>query len=142
VGFAFLEESRMSYIEENLLSDENIRYKAKISFLSFVPHILLMAIGIGFITIIKPLIAYFTTEMGVTNKRFIFKTGLISRDSLELNLSKVENVRINQSLIGRILGYGDVTVVGTGGTRAVVNFIDNPQNLKREISSASDDGAK
>lgn len=132
----------MGYIEENLLTDENVRFKAKISFYAFIPHILLMIVGIGFITIIRPLISYFTTEIGVTNKRFIFKTGLISRDSLELNLSKVENVRINQSIIGRILGYGDVTVIGTGGTRAVVNFIDNPQNLKREISSGSDGGDK
>ncbi|PJE02771.1 MAG: hypothetical protein CK427_06850 [Leptospira sp.] len=129
----------MGYIEENLLNDENVRYKAKISFYAFVPHILLMFIIIGFITIIKPLISYLTTEIGVTNKRFIFKTGLISRDSLELNLSKVENVRINQSFVGRILGYGDVTIVGTGGSRAVVNFIDNPQNLKREISSSTDE---
>ena len=132
----------MGYIEENLLTEENVRFKAKISFYAFVPHLLLMIVGIGFITIIRPLISYFTTEIGVTNKRFIFKTGLISRDSLELNLTKVENVRINQSIIGRILGYGDVTVIGTGGTRAVVNFIDNPQNLKREISSGSDGGEK
>ncbi|EMY71944.1 PH domain-containing protein [Leptospira vanthielii] len=89
----------MGYIEENLLTDENVRFKAKISFYAFVPHLLLMIVGIGFITIIRPLISYFTTEIGVTNKRFIFKTGLISRDSLELNLTKVENVRINQSII-------------------------------------------
>ncbi len=133
----------MSYIEENLLSDEVIKYKAKISFYSFIPHILLIfAGGIGLLTIIRPLIAYLTTDIGVTNKRFIFKTGLVSRDSLELTLSKVENVRINQSVFGRILGYGDVTVVGTGGTRAVVNFIDNPQNLKREISSSSDESGR
>jgi uncharacterized membrane protein YdbT with pleckstrin-like domain len=50
----------------------------------------------------------------------IMKTGLIARKTLELNLTKAESVLVNQSIIGRILGFGIVVIIGTGGTRKTV----------------------
>ena len=85
----------MSYVRENLLSGEEVRFEAKISYLSFIPHVILMLFCIGFITIIKPLIAYFTTEIAITNKRFILKKGLIARTTCELMLGKIENILKN-----------------------------------------------
>ncbi len=130
----------MSYVRENLLSGEEVRFEAKISYLSFIPHVILMLFCIGFITIIKPLIAYFTTEIAITNKRFILKKGLIARATCELMLGKIENIQVNQSAFGRMLGYGDVTVIGSGGTRETASFISDPQILKREVNAAIDAG--
>src|SRR3979490_2865203 len=60
------------------------------------------------------LVAGVTTETDVTNLRVIHKTGFIKRRSFEMSLDKVESVDVNQSILGRILNYGDVTVRGVG----------------------------
>jgi uncharacterized membrane protein YdbT with pleckstrin-like domain len=72
------------------------------------------------------LILFFTSEFGVTSKRVLGKTGLIQLKSLDIVLAKVEAIRINQSIIGRIFNFGDVEVTGTGGTEEVLRFIPNP----------------
>jgi hypothetical protein len=55
-----------------------------------------------------------TTEMAVTSKRVIVKVGLLRKKAIELFLPKVESVRVEQALLGRMLGYGDIVVRGTG----------------------------
>ena len=55
-----------------------------------------------------------TTETDVTNLRVVHKTGFIKRQTFEMSLDKVESVDVNQSILGRILNYGDVTVLGVG----------------------------
>lgn len=128
----------MGYISNNLLSQETIQKEGKISIMVLVPHFALMLVVIGFLTIIKPLIAFLTTETAITNKRFIMKTGLIARDTFELSLGKVENVQIEQSILGRILNYGDIIVTGSGGTKGVAAFINDPNNFKKQINAAVD----
>jgi len=59
------------------------------------------------------------TEFAVTNKRVISKRGFIWRETEEMNMDKVETVDINQTIMGRILGYGDIRVTGTGGTNDI-----------------------
>src|SRR6266566_2466639 len=57
-----------------------------------------------------------TTEMAVTNRRVIIKTGLASRKTIEMLLNKVESIEVSESTIGRLLGYGTVVMIGSGGT--------------------------
>ena len=52
--------------------------------------------------------------MAVTDRRVIYKSGLIRRHTVEMNLDKVESVDVDQSLAGRLFGYGTVTIRGTG----------------------------
>lgn len=66
---------------------------------------------------IAPLFAKYSDEFALNNKRIIMKNGLIAIRTLELNLSKVESVLVNQTLVGRVLGFGDVVIIGTGVTR-------------------------
>jgi len=54
------------------------------------------------------------TELSVTNHRVIYKTGFIRRHTVEMNMDKVETVNVDQSILGRILGYGTIHVLGTG----------------------------
>jgi uncharacterized membrane protein YdbT with pleckstrin-like domain len=55
-----------------------------------------------------------TTELSVTTHRVIYKRGFIWRHTVEMNMDKVETVNVDQSIMGRILGYGTIHVLGTG----------------------------
>ena len=67
-----------------------------------------------------------TSEFAVTSSRLILKVGLISRYTTELLLTKVETIGVQQGLMGRMLGYGDLTVTGTGGAREVFRRVRDP----------------
>ena len=81
----------------------------------------------------SPLVAYWTTEFGVTNKRMIVKVGFIRRRTLELLLRQVEALSVDQSLSGRMLDYGTITLSGTGGVREVFHRVREPLELRRRI---------
>ena len=74
-----------------------------------------------------------TTELALTDKRVIAKTGLLSQQSVELNLPKVESVEVHQSLFGRMLNFGTVTVKGTGGGAAPAPGIADPLKFRRAV---------
>jgi uncharacterized membrane protein YdbT with pleckstrin-like domain len=82
---------------------------------------------------INPLVQYFTSEFAVTNKRVLVKVGFISRHTLESLLSKVETVGVDQSILGRILGYGTIVVIGTGGTREPFRAITDPLEFRHQV---------
>ncbi|MBV9735397.1 MAG: PH domain-containing protein [Acidisphaera sp.] len=73
------------------------------------------------------------TEIVVTDRRIIFKRGLIARHTVEMNVSKIETVDVEQSLLGRVLGYGDVVIRGTGGTFEPLLRVDHPLDLRSAI---------
>jgi uncharacterized membrane protein YdbT with pleckstrin-like domain len=73
------------------------------------------------------------TEMAVTNKRVIIKVGWLTKRTIELFLSKVESVEVEQSLTGRMLGFGSLTVRGTGGTNEPFNHVANPLEFRRQV---------
>ncbi len=79
-------------------------------------------------------IRFVTTEFAVTNKRVIAKTGLIQRNSLDLRLPKIESVEINQGILGRLLGFGTITITGSGGTHQGFKGIADPIKTKRKIN--------
>jgi len=80
---------------------------------------------------------YISTEFAVTNMRVIAKVGLLQRRSLEQLLTKIEGISIDQSLSGRLFGYGTVVVIGTGGTTEPFDNIAQPLELRRRVQSQS-----
>lgn len=78
------------------------------------------------------------TEMAVTNRRVIIKTGLASRRSLEIMLPKVESIGIDETFGGRMLGYGTVTIHGTGGTPEPFRRIAHPTEFRRAVQQQID----
>jgi len=88
---------------------------------------------IGIVMLVPPFVAYRTTELGVTNKRVIVKMGLIRRRTLELLLRQVEAISVDQSLSGRLLGFGSITLTGTGGVREDFHRVRDPLELRRRI---------
>lgn len=93
-----------------------------------------IAFGIaGGIAFLSAFLFYTTSEYGVTNKRVIMKRGFIQRYSTEVFLSKIEGINIDQSFTGRILDYGSIIIVGTGGTNDYYNSVPNPVKFRKAV---------
>jgi uncharacterized membrane protein YdbT with pleckstrin-like domain len=76
-----------------------------------------------------------TTETDVTNLRIVHKTGFITRKTFEMSLDKVESVDVNQSILGRILNYGNVTVHGVGEGEETISDIASPLEFRNFITA-------
>jgi uncharacterized membrane protein YdbT with pleckstrin-like domain len=148
----------MTYLDEHLLDGERIVYRARLHWTIFLIPIVVVLLGvalaivlwtyepaywwlgavlagIGLLLAIGPAINYTSTEFAVTNKRVLSKTGFIERESDETLLSKVEAVAVDQGILGRLLGFGTVTITGSGGTEDSFPRISEPLELRRQIQS-------
>lgn len=99
-----------------------------------IAAVILVAFGLYQLTISA--IIFKTAEYALTNKRVIMKIGLFYRDAIEISLSKIESINMDQSILGRILGYGTIVVVGTGGSRDPYTNIDKPLEFVRHVRRA------
>jgi uncharacterized membrane protein YdbT with pleckstrin-like domain len=144
----------MGYVESNLLPNEQITYRAKLHWIIYALPVIVfliaivvalggggwiagMAIGIiGFVLFLPPWIKAGSSEFAITNKRVLIKVGLIRRHSLELLLQKVEGIGVDQGVLGRILGYGTITVSGVGGTKETFQMISNPLEFRRQVQAS------
>jgi len=79
-----------------------------------------------------------STEMVVTNRRVLMKTGIFGRRTVELMLSKVESIGVDQGALGRMAGYGRVVVRGTGGTHELFERIASPLEFRRQVQEQID----
>jgi uncharacterized membrane protein YdbT with pleckstrin-like domain len=140
----------MGFVESSLTPGEVLVYRAQKHWkLFFLPVFLLFValvvysslsfkVGHFFLVLallssIKPFVIYKTSEFAVTNRRVLAKVGFIRRQSLDILLTKVESVSVNQNILGRILDYGTIVVIGSGGTREYFPDIWNPLELHRQI---------
>ena len=135
----------MSYIDSNLQLDEKILHRGKIHWFIFIPGLVAFFLSVYFLSfqeegiwfiglllcflgitkVIDAFIQFTSTELVITTKRTISKTGLVSRNIVELNHNKVESINFNQGILGRIFDFGTVMVCGTGtGKNSIPNIID------------------
>jgi uncharacterized membrane protein YdbT with pleckstrin-like domain len=77
-----------------------------------------------------------TTELAVTDQRVIYKAGLLARHTLEMNRTKVESVAVDQTMLGRIFGYGTIIVRGTGSTLEPIRNISDPLTFRSHLTTA------
>ena len=63
----------------------------------------------------------------------IYVQGFFERKSIEVHMNQIESVDVDQTLLGRLLGYGDVTIHGTGNTYDPLRAVDRPIALRNEI---------
>lgn len=138
----------MGYSEKNLVSGENLLYVARVHWVIFIVPILVLIIGVamgrtvqgyivdsaGLFIAVLMFMEYAGSEFGVTDKRIIVKTGLIATRTREIFLNRIESIQLQQSIGGRLFGYGAVIPAGTGGDKADLHrYIDNPMELKKVI---------
>lgn len=132
----------MSYIDESLSTGEEVSTRFKLHWVTRIPLALWLLLGIPTfgITLVIALYEYLRIryiELGVTNKRVIFKTGIISRKSEEMKLTSIETVEIDQGIFGRIFGFGNVKVSGRGTSDVLFRTVADPMAVKRAIESIS-----
>lgn len=122
----------MSYVLDNLLKNERILYEAKLHWTVFFTWRSLLTLTLA------AWILRSSSEFAVTNRRVMIKVGLVQRRTLELNLSKVESIEVEQTFWGRILGYGEIEVIGTGGTRERFDRISAPLEFRKAVHEAAE----
>lgn len=80
-------------------------------------------------------ISYRSAEFAVTTFRLVLKQGWVSRRTIELQLNKVEALNVDQTLFGRMLGYGTLRVIGTGGTTEVFSIVSHPAKFRTAVQA-------
>jgi uncharacterized membrane protein YdbT with pleckstrin-like domain len=149
----------MGYVQDVLQPGEQVRRISSIHWIAYWPGVavLLLAVvaywlsetrllqgiwryaayalaGIGVVLLIQQWLRWWVTEIAVTDRRVIYKKGLIRRHTNEMNMDKVESVQIDQSVLGRLLDYGDVTILGTGEGFETLRTVANPIELRNSIT--------
>ncbi len=120
-----------NYVDNNLIKDEQVVYETQYHWKIFFTFKGL------FTLFIAPALDRWADEFVVTNKRVIVKTGLISRRTLEMNLNKIESVNVDQSVMGRLLNYGTITIIGTGGTKESFTNIAHAVEFRKKFQEVS-----
>ena len=87
----------------------------------------------GVVAILVGMVRRNATEMAVTNRRVVIKTGLASRKTIEMLLNKVESIEVSETAFGRILGYGTIVVIGTGGTPEPFHKVAHPLEFRSQV---------
>jgi len=146
----------MGYVENNLMSGEKVLYRGKVHWFVYVPAAIFwfLSISIMFdseaapvVVIIAPIAIFFTvralivsksTEVAVTTRRIIAKTGFLRTSTIELNHQKVESFAVNQGLAGNVFGFGTITINGTGGIHTPIKNIADPLQFRRKAMEAID----
>lgn len=136
-----------SYVQSTLISDEKVIYEAKLSIWAKLPTIifgffLLFFYGAGLVVWLLVYLQYISTELAFTNKRVIAKFGFISRQTVELNLLKVESLQVTQGVLGRIFNFGTLIVSGAGNPQAPIPGISNPMAFRRAFMEYQDKASK
>jgi uncharacterized membrane protein YdbT with pleckstrin-like domain len=153
----------MSYVRRVLQPDESVVHVAQVHPIVFLPAALwflvalilfiVSLIGLGgdpriigealgvFCLIfaawsaIPAVVKRMSTELAVTDRRVIYKSGVLGRHTLEMNRSKVESVDVDQSVLGRLLGFGTIVVRGTGGSLEPIRMIGDPLTFRSHITA-------
>lgn len=136
-----------SYIEGALIKGERVIYTGHVSLWSLAPLIFfgfvgLPFFGLGLVLWIVAFIRYKTTELAFTNKRVIAKFGFISRQTVELNINKVESIQVNQGILGRIFNFGTLIVSGAGNPQAPILGISDPMAFRRAFMESQDQASQ
>ena len=149
----------MKYVEEVLQPGETVLFASTIHWLIYAPAILLLIVaivatfqtlggsefvwrGISLVCFAAALLsaarAWFkrwTTEIAVTDRRIIYKRGFIRRRTIEMHLDKVESVDVDQSILGRIMNYGDILIRGVGEGIEPLKNIGSPITFRNHVTA-------
>lgn len=151
----------MSYIDSHLLPGEVVTYRTQLHWKIFVIPVLIAVvmlalsiwalsadrrilatapIAIALIVLFAAWIQRRSSEFAVTNKRVIIKLGFMTTRSMELLLAKIEGIAVSQSLFGRMFGFGEIIVTGSGGTQEPFDNIQSPLDFRQAVQAATDGG--
>jgi uncharacterized membrane protein YdbT with pleckstrin-like domain len=147
----------MAYVDEILQPGETVRVVGKLHWIAYTgaaiygvftlllayfsprfpgAHVfILLAALVTVGEFLRALIQSLTTEIAVTDRRVVYKSGLIGRLTAEMNMSEVETVNVQQTVLGRLLGFGTIQVRGTGEGLAPLARIASPLQVRKAIAA-------
>jgi uncharacterized membrane protein YdbT with pleckstrin-like domain len=146
----------MSYVGHILQPGENLRHLSRLHWVVYLPGLVLLLVAVVVIILVPQfsfsavsammfvvgliMVGYawfkrWTTEIAVTDRRVIYKRGFISRYTIEMNMDKIESVDVDQSIFGRILDYGTITIRGTGTGIEPLHRIDSPIEFRNFVTA-------
>ncbi|HEV8613823.1 MAG TPA: PH domain-containing protein [Gemmatimonadales bacterium] len=150
----------MSYVDRHLLPGETVSYRTRLHWNLYVLPVLvvlfllvpltilalssatkllaLLPAGAALFVLAVPYLRRKSSEFAVTNRRVIIKLGVFSTRSIELLLPKIEAIAVTQSLGGRLFGYGEIVVTGSGGTHEPFARIQAPLEFRQAVQAATD----
>lgn len=130
----------MSYIEQALAPGETVRASARLHWVlwlrAWAALLILGILIIGIVIFVRQVIFNLTTEIAATDRRLIRKLGFLERRVTDIGLANIESVNIDQDLWGTLLGYGRISIHGTGDQYFVTPLIADPVSFRREIEAA------
>ena len=157
------EGESMKYVTRVLQPGETIVYSTRLHPLIFLLAMFWLVVGLGMLiagsmyqdvlqlgfyigAAVFGLLAFFawlraairraTTELAITDRRVIYKSGLLARHTMEMNRAKVESVDVDQSILGRMFGFGTIILRGTGGSLEPMRMISDPLVFRSHITAA------
>lgn len=142
----------MSYVGDSLGPGETIVHEATIHWIVYFWPIVAVIVGLAATVFAWPyglavlaaaalwlLVAWFlsrTTELAVTSRKVVAKWGLVARSTIEQRLEKVDSISVDQTFLGRVLNFGNVTVHGTGINATPIKMIADPLVFRRKVEQA------
>jgi uncharacterized membrane protein YdbT with pleckstrin-like domain len=134
-----------SYVEAALVKDEKVVHIGHISLWSLwhliaAGVLLLPAFGLGLVFLVIAYVRYKSVELALTTKRVIVKHGFVRRQTVEINLNKIESIQVEQGLFGRLFNFGTLIVSGTGTSHAPLAGIAEPMGFRKAFIEAQDGG--
>jgi uncharacterized membrane protein YdbT with pleckstrin-like domain len=132
-----------SYVEGALVKDEKIVHVGHISLWSLwhlmtAGVVLLPAFGAGLVFLAIAYVRYKSVELAVTSKRIIVKHGFVRRQTVEMNLNRVESIQVEQGVLGRLFDFGTLVFSGTGTSHAPLVGIAEPMSFRKAFIEAQD----
>jgi membrane protein YdbS with pleckstrin-like domain len=152
----------MSYVQRVLQPGEQVRHISSIHWIVYWPGVAVALLAVvaywlsetrlltglwrytayalalvAVVLLIQQLFQWWVIEIAVTDRRVIYKKGLIRRETNEMNMDKVESVQIDQSILGRMLDYGNVRILGTGEGLETLRTIASPIELRNSITGTT-----
>jgi uncharacterized membrane protein YdbT with pleckstrin-like domain len=130
---------------------EHATYSTRLHWIVFAPPLLFFVAGLvaapfqppaaivlllaSAVSILGAYVRYATTEILITERRVVYRTGFFSRSTIEMNKDKIESIDVSQSVLGRILGFGAVMVKGTGGGIEGIENVAAPFDLRNHVAA-------
>jgi membrane protein YdbS with pleckstrin-like domain len=131
----------LSYIDDSLIEGEKLIHRARVSWWSQFPLVFLglvtLVVGVGLIFLVIAWVRVRSTELAITNRRVIAKFGFVKRHTVEINLDKVEALKVEQGVWGRILNFGTIFISGAGTSVAPIPNIADPLVFRRKFMEAT-----
>ncbi len=148
----------MRYINHILQPGETVAYTTTLHWIVYLPAFGLWLLGaltllfgalagpiaflvastcavVGLALALRAWFRRWTTEIDVTDRRIVYKRGFIRRHTVEMNMDKVESVDVDQSILGRLFNYGDITIRGTGVGLEPLIDIDSPLEFRNRVTA-------